>query len=80
MNLLDEVFTVWCGLRNILQKDREKYFVSYSSIGFEIFERQVNRYETNAIKKGFEEFNKGKTSGSRVKFYRTSDQRIFFIT
>lgn len=79
MNLLDEAFTVWCGLRNILQKDREKYFVSYSSIGFEICERQVNRYETNAIKKGFEEFNKGKTSGSRVKFYRTSDQRIILL-
>lgn len=25
---------------------------------------------------GFEEFNKGKTSGSRVKFYRKSDQKI----
>jgi hypothetical protein len=58
MNLSDEAFTVWCGLRNILQKDREKYFVSYSSIGFEIFDRQVNRYETNAIKKGFNELTK----------------------
>jgi hypothetical protein len=25
---------------------------------------------------GFEEFNKGKTSGSRVRFYRASDQSI----
>ena len=25
---------------------------------------------------GFEEFNKGRTSGSRVKFYRADDQRI----
>ena len=28
---------------------------------------------------GFEEFNKGKTSGSRVKFYRASDQRIILL-
>ena len=27
-------------------------------------------------KMGFEEFNKGKTSGSRVKFYREKDGRI----
>lgn len=28
---------------------------------------------------GFQEFNKGKTSGSRVKFYRDSDQRIILL-
>lgn len=28
-------------------------------------------------KLGFEEFNKGKTSGSRVRFYRSSDQKLF---
>ena len=28
---------------------------------------------------GFQEFNKGKTSGSRVKFYRVSDQRIILL-
>ena len=28
---------------------------------------------------GFEEFNKGKTSGSRVKFYRACDQRIILL-
>lgn len=28
---------------------------------------------------GFEEFNKGKTSGSRVKFYRFSDRRIILL-
>lgn len=28
---------------------------------------------------GFEEFNKGKTSGSRVKFYRAVDQRIILL-
>ena len=28
---------------------------------------------------GFEEFTKGKTSGSRIKFYRGSDQRIILL-
>ncbi len=28
---------------------------------------------------GFEEYNKGKTSGSRVKFYRASDQCIILL-
>lgn len=28
---------------------------------------------------GFEEFNKGRTSGSRVKFYRESDRRIILL-
>lgn len=28
---------------------------------------------------GFEEYSKGKTSGSRVKFYRASDQRIILL-
>lgn len=28
---------------------------------------------------GFEEDNKGKTSGSRVKFYRKSDGQIFLL-
>lgn len=31
------------------------------------------------IKLGYEEKNKGKTSGSRVMFYRKSDQRIIMI-
>lgn len=28
---------------------------------------------------GFEEFQKGKTSGSRVKFFRAGDQRIILL-
>ena len=28
---------------------------------------------------GFEEFNKGKTSGSRVRFYRASDQKVILM-
>lgn len=30
-------------------------------------------------KLGFEEFNKGKTSGSRVRFYRESDKRAILL-
>ena len=30
-------------------------------------------------KLGFEEFNKGKTSGSRVRFYRKSDKKIILL-
>lgn len=30
-------------------------------------------------KLGFEEYNKGKTSGSRVKFFRKSDQRVILL-
>ena len=28
---------------------------------------------------GFEEYNKGKTSGSRVKFYRKQDERVILL-
>lgn len=28
---------------------------------------------------GFEEYNKGKTSGSRVKFYRAGDRRVILL-
>ena len=30
-------------------------------------------------KLGFEEYNKGKTSGSRVRFYRPRDQRVILM-
>ena len=30
-------------------------------------------------KLGFVEYNKGKTSGSRVKFYRESDKRVILL-
>ena len=34
----------------------------------------------NLLKKlGFEEYNKGKTSGSRVCFYRTSDKAVILL-
>lgn len=28
---------------------------------------------------GFEEFNKGKTSGSRVRFFRTEDKKVVLL-
>lgn len=30
-------------------------------------------------KLGFQEYNKGKTSGSRVKFYRKTDQKVIML-
>lgn len=30
-------------------------------------------------KLGFKEYNKGKTSGSRVKFYRSCDQKVIML-
>lgn len=30
-------------------------------------------------KMGFEEFNKGKTSGSRVRFYREKDKKVILL-
>ena len=30
-------------------------------------------------KSGFQEYSKGKTSGSRVKFYRESDQKVIML-
>lgn len=30
-------------------------------------------------KSGFREYNKGKTSGSRVKFYRSSDHKVIML-
>ncbi len=35
------------------------------------------RYLLNQL--GFAEYNKGKTSGSRVKFYREEDQKIILL-
>lgn len=39
MELSDEAFTVWCGLRNIMQKDVTEYFVTYNMIAYSIFKR-----------------------------------------
>lgn len=51
----DEAFTVWCGLRNIMQKDVKEYFVSFNMIACSVFDRVPNRYELEAIKKGYKE-------------------------
>lgn len=54
-NLSDEAFTVWCGLRNIMQKDTTQYFVSLNMIAYSVFNRVPNRYELSAMKQGYEE-------------------------
>lgn len=55
MELSDEAFTVWCGLRNLMQKDVTEYFVTYNMIAYSIFKRVPGRYELEAIKRGFME-------------------------
>lgn len=54
-NISDEAFTVWCGLRNIMIKDVTEYFVSFNSIACSVFNRIPNRYELEAMKKGYTE-------------------------
>ena len=54
-NLSDEAFTVWCGLRNIMQKNTKEYFVSFNLIAHSVFNRVPNRYELSAMKEGYEE-------------------------
>lgn len=56
--LSDEAFTVWCGLRNIMQKDVTEYFVSFNMIAYSVFNRVPTRYELDAIKKGYTELVK----------------------
>ncbi len=53
--LSDEAFTVWCGLRNIIQKDTTEYFISFNMIAYSVFNRVPTRYEVEAIKKGYTE-------------------------
>ena len=53
--LSDEAFTVWCGLRNIMQKDVIEYFISFNMIAYSVFNRVPTRYELDAIKKGYTE-------------------------
>lgn len=54
-DISDEAFVVWCGLRNIMQKDVKEYFVSFNMIAHSVFNRVPNRYELEAIKKGYKE-------------------------
>ena len=55
MEFSDEAFTVWCGLRNIMKKDETEYFVSFNMIAHSLFGRRPNRYELDAVKKGYNE-------------------------
>ena len=54
-DISDEAFVVWCGLRNIMRQDITEYFVSFNMIACSVFDRVPNRYELDAIKKGYKE-------------------------
>ena len=55
MELTDEAFTVWCGLKNIMQMNTTEYFISYNMIAYSVFGRIPNRYELTAMKNGLNE-------------------------
>ena len=56
MDISDEAFTVWCGLRNIMVFENvTEYFVTLTMIAHSVFNRVPNRYELAAIKKGYQE-------------------------
>lgn len=55
MELSDEAFTVWCGLRSIMEKDETEYFINYNRLACAIFNRVPNRRELDAVKVGFNE-------------------------
>lgn len=55
MKISDEAFAVWCGLRNIITKEKTEYFINYNMIAHEIFNRVTNRREMNSIKCGYDE-------------------------
>lgn len=55
MNISDEAFAVWCGLRSIMEKDEAEYFVTYNRIACTLFNRAPNRTELNSVKSGFNE-------------------------
>lgn len=55
MNISDEAFAVWCGLRSIMGKDEAEYFVTYNRIACVLFNRAPNRTELNSVKSGFNE-------------------------
>jgi len=54
-DISDEAFTVWCGLRNLMQKNTTEYFISFNMIAYSVFGRVPNRYELAAMKQGYEE-------------------------
>ena len=37
MNLSDNAFSVWCGLRNIIHKDQYEYFITYNMIAYSVY-------------------------------------------
>lgn len=60
MNLSDNAFSVWCGLRNIMHKDQYEYFITYNMIAYSVFKHHPTRKEYEAIKNGFLELVENK--------------------
>lgn len=85
----DYAFCVWCSLRNIVQKSKKKYFISYNMIAYSLFNRIPDRYELEAVKKGFSElvekeyikllltFNKSEYIVELSKIYFTPRKKYF---
>ena len=63
---------MWCALRNLMQKDMKKYFVSYNMIAYYLMQRPANRSEMSSIKSGFIEL-KDKGYVREVESYGTND-------
>lgn len=88
-DISDEAFTVWCGLRNLMQKNTTEYFISFNMIAYSVFGRIPNRYELAAMKQGYEElkqlefikelaeFSKTEHLVDLKKLYFTPDQGYF---
>ena len=55
IQISDEAFVVWCGLRSIMGKDETEYFVNHNVLAWRIFNRTGNRTELETIKAGFNE-------------------------
>lgn len=63
---------MWCALRNLMQKDMKKYFVSYNMIAYYLMQRPANRSELSSIKSGFIEL-KDKGYVREVESYGAND-------
>ena len=70
--LSSEAFAVWCALRNLMQKDVKKYFVSYNMMAYYLMQRPANRSELSSIKRGFSEL-KDKGYVREIESYGAND-------
>lgn len=72
MDISDEAFTVWCGLRNIMAFENvTEYFVTLTMIAHSVFNRVPNRYELKAIKDGYTELVEKEYITELMEFNKT---------